>query len=217
MHKHILPAIAVPIFCVAALTGMSGWAQEAAPAAAYAGKPYGGKPQPIPGTIQAEAYDTVPGGVSAGVTIDRGEPKQTPYRTTPDSVGLAGFGNGHVTIDGKPEASDQVYAGWTHQGQWWKYTVQVAEAGTYVFGTKCAAGNTGSKISVTFVPGDITTGPLEIPTTAGHQPGVEVYHVWETLGNMAEIKLPAGTFVMTVKIEAKAGLNFDYFTFVKKP
>ena len=69
---------------------------------------------------------------------------------------------------------------------------------------------------MTFTP-QITTGPVEIPTTAGFQPGVEVYHVWETLDHLAEIKLPAGTYVMMFKIENNAGLNLDYFSFTKKP
>ncbi len=59
---------------------------------------------------------------------------------------------------------------------------------------------------------------MEIPTTAGFQPGVEVYHVWETLNDLGEVKLAAGTYVMTIKIESQnSGLNFDYFTFTKKP
>ena len=180
-------------------------------AADYAGKPYTGTPQVIPGIIQAEAYDIGPDTFSY-----HGEAKKTDCRTSPDSIGLAKFGKGHVTTTGQPEAPDQVYVGWTQTGEWLKYTVQVKEAGTYVFGGKFSAGAKGAKISVTFTP-QITTGPIEIPTTAGFQPSVEVYHVWETLNNLATLNLPAGTYVMTVKIEAVAGMNLDYFTFTKKP
>jgi len=181
----------------------------------YAGKPYTGTPQVIPGTIQAATYDIAPNGAKDVTFSYSGTPKSTSYRTSPDSIGLAAFGKGHVSITGQPEAPDQVYVGWTGTGEWLKYTVQVKEPGTYLFGGKFAAGAKGAKVSVTFTP-DLTTGPVEVPTTAGYQPGVEVYHVWETLDHLAEINLPAGTYVMTFKIEAVAGLNLDYFTFTKK-
>jgi hypothetical protein len=140
----------------------------------------------------------------------------TDIRSTPDSIGLARFGPGHVSILGKPEEPGQAYVGWTEVGEWLKYTVRVKESGTYVFGGHFAAGSKGAKISVSFSP-QIQSGLIEIPTTAGYQPGVEVYHVWETLDHLAEFDLPAGIYVMTVKIEAVAGLNFDYFTFARKP
>ena len=100
-----------------------------------------------------------------------------------------------------------------HDDYNWAFT----EPGTYVFGGKFAAGNKGAKISVTFSP-DAVIGPVEIPTTAGFQPGVEVYHVWENLDHLGEVKLPAETFVMTVKIESPvSGMNFDHFTLTRKP
>ena len=99
-----------------------------------------------------------------------------------------------------------------------KYSVHVAEPGIYQFGGKFASAFTNASISVTITP-EITTGPIFIPVTAGYRPGVEVYHVWEILDNLAEIKLPAGNFVMTVKIESEnaGGMNVDYFSFAKKP
>ena len=184
----------------------------------YAGKPYNGKPLAIPGTIQAEEYDISPNAANDVTFHYKGTPKKSPNRTSPDSIMVAGFGSGHVSTDGKPEDPKQVYVGWTQPGEWLKYTVQVDQPGTYVFGGKMSAGGKGAKISATFAPSSITTGPVEIPTTAGFQPGVEVYHVWETLDKLAEVKLPAGTYVMTIKIESpNAGMNFDYFTFTKKP
>jgi hypothetical protein len=206
------PIISFTLF-VAALSPSFG--QDAAKP--YTGKPYNGAPFAIPGTIQAEQYDIAPDAANDVTFHYNGKIAQTPNRKSPDSIGVAGFGNGHVSTAGKPEAKEQVYVGWTQPGEWLKYTVKVAEPGTYVFGGKLAAGNKGAKISATFTP-EITTGPVEIPTTAGFQPGVEVYHVWETLDHLAEVKLPAGTYVMTIRIEGKvAGMNFDYFTFTKKP
>jgi hypothetical protein len=185
-------------------------------AADYTGKPYNGTPIVIPGTIQAEQYDIAPGAANDVTFHYNGKIAQTPHRTSPDSIGVAKFGNGHVSTTGQPEAPEQVYVGWTQPGEWLKYTVQIAQPGTYIFGGKLAAGNKGAKISATFTP-VITTGAIEIPTTAGFRPGVEVYHVWETLDRLAEVRLPSGTYVMTIRIEGPtAGMNFDYFTFTKK-
>jgi hypothetical protein len=180
----------------------------------YPGKPLTGTPQTIPGLIQAESYD-VTSGEAKGVTVNyEGELRKSKYRPGADSAGLGRFGSGHVSIDGKAEGEDQIYVGWTKTGQWMAYTVQVKETGTYVFGGKFASAGK-SIVSVTFAPG-LTTGAVEIPSTAGRQPAVEVYHVWETLDHLKEISLPAGVYLMKVKIEANAGLNMDYFTFTKK-
>ena len=183
----------------------------------YAGTPYGGTPRTLPGTIQAEEYDVAPGAANDVAFHYDGQPKAGPCRTTPDSIGLARFGAGHVSTDGKAEDPAQAYVGWTQTGEWLRYTVNVARAGTYVVGAKLAAGDTGAKVSFRFGPA-ISTGPVEIPTTAGFQPGVEVYHVWETLDHLGEVTFPApGPYVLTVKIESGAGLNLDWFRFTPKP
>jgi DUF5010 C-terminal domain len=179
----------------------------------YKGTPYSGTPQAVPGIIKAITYDLGGADVAFGY---KGSPKQTQYRTSPDSIGIAGFGKGHMTTKGEAEAPEQVYVGWTQPGEWLKYTVKVSDAGTYVIGAKLAAGAKGGKLTFSFSP-DLTTGPIDIPTTAGFQPGVEVYHVWEKLDNLAEVKLPAGVCVMTVKMGDVAGMNFESFTLTKKP
>jgi len=181
----------------------------------YAGKPETGAPLAIPGTIRAIDYDASPTGANEITFSYHGTPKKTDVRTTPDSIGLAGFGKGHVSTTGTPEAPEQAYVGWTQPDEWLKYTVHVAETGTYVIGAKVAAGSKGATLTFSFTP-DLTTGEIEIPTTAGFQPGVEVYHVWEKLDNLKEITLPAGDYVMTVKIGKIAGLNLESFTFTKK-
>jgi len=189
--------------------------------AKYTGLPYGGKVASLPGIIQTEAYDVAPEATN-GISFNyNGTPNKGNLRTTGDAIGLAKFGNGHVSIKGEPENADQIYAGWTHTGEWFKYTVHVNESGVYQFGGHFSAADKGGTISATFTSpttaAPITTGPVEIPTTAGYQPNVEVYHVWETLDNLAEINLPKGDYVLTVKIEKNAGINLDYFSFNKKP
>jgi hypothetical protein len=196
-------------------------AAEDAKPAPYAGKPYDGKPQTAPGIIQAEYYDVAPGDKNGIAYNRRGEPKSDSNRATGDSVGLATIGSDHVSTTGEKQNVGDIYVGWTDPGDWWKYTISVKEAGAYAFGGHFAAGAKGAKISVTFTPlkpagAPVTTGPFEIPTTAGFQPGVEVYHVWELLDNLAKVELQPGLYVMTVKVEAVAGLNIDYYSLTRK-
>jgi len=188
---------------------------------AYTGKPYMGRPQEVPGIIQAESYDVAPGNQNGTAYNRHGEPKPGSARTTGDCVGLGSMGDDHVSTTGEKQKVGDVYVGWTDVGDWWKYTVNVKEAGTYIFGGHFAAGAKGAKISVTFTPINpagavVATGAFEIPTTAGYQPAVEVYHVWELLDKLAEVNLQPGLYVMTVKVEAVAGLNIDYYTLAKK-
>jgi hypothetical protein len=179
-------------------------------------KPVTGAPLMIPGVIRAADYDISPNGANNITFSYRGDSKKTEFRPGEDSIGLASFGKDHMSTTGVPEKPGQVYVGWTQPGEWLKYTVRVAETGTYVIGGKFAAGSKGATLTFTFTP-ELTTGEIEIPTTAGFRPGVEVYHVWENLDHLKEITLPAGIYVMTVKIGKVAGLNLQSFSFTQKP
>jgi hypothetical protein len=182
----------------------------------YAGTPYGGQRHQIPGIILAKEFDVAPGGV-AGITFHcTSQAGGRAFRATDESIALVPFGKGHVTIAGVPEDPSQVYVGYIDTGEWLKYSVHVGESGVYQIGGHFAAGFTNAALSVTFSPA-IKTGPIHIPTTAGYQPKTEVYHVWEKLADLAEIQLPAGDYVMTVKIEEAGGMNVDYLSFIKKP
>jgi hypothetical protein len=179
-------------------------------------KPVTGVPLMIPGVIRAADYDISPHGANNITFSYHGDSTKTEFRPGEDSIGLAAIGEGHVSTTGVPEKPGQVYIGWTESDEWLKYTVRVAETGTYVIGGKFAAGSKGATLTFTFTP-ELTTGEIEIPTTAGFQPGVEVYHVWEKLDHLKEITLPSGIYVMTVKIGKVAGLNLESFSFEKKP
>jgi hypothetical protein len=135
----------------------------------YKGMPYGGTPQTIPGVISASQYDV--GGNNVAFSY-AGTVNQCAQRSTGDCIGIASFGNGQVTTTNMPEASTQSYVGWTKTGEWINYTVQVTQPGTYAIGAHLTAANTGAKVSFRFSP-DVTTGPLDVPTTAGYVPGVE--------------------------------------------
>src|SRR5271156_4704383 len=130
-------ALAVAVLAVMALVG--GGAHYAARAATDA--PYGGTAAAIPGNVLAENYDTGGQGVAYNVTSVNGSANS--YRS--DGVDL------EATTDTGGPAND---LGWTAAGQWFKYTVNVATAGTYTVGLRLAS------------PSAVTDG-LHIDNSAG--------------------------------------------------
>ena len=193
---------------------------QAADAPAYTGTPYGGKPQEIPGVIQAGNYDVAPSNAMDITQHRKGTPKPGKARTTGDCIGFGGFDGSHYDAKGKKLSQTGFYVGWTDAGDWWKYTVKVNDAGTYDLGAHLSSGRGAGKISVTFTPlnpaGADITAAADIPTSVGLVPGVETYHVWQDLTKLAQVKLTPGTYVMTVKIETTGGMNLDTFTFTKE-
>ena len=92
-------------------------------------QPFGGTPAAVPGTVQAANYDTGGQGVAYNVAAVNGCANS--YRS--DGVDLeARRTRGHHSA----AAYDM---GWTAPGQWFKYTVQVATAGTYTVSLRVAA------------------------------------------------------------------------------
>jgi hypothetical protein len=115
---------------------------------------YGGSVAAVPGTVQAENYDTGGQGVAYNVTSTNGT--DNAYRS--DGVDLE-------TTSDTGGGND---LGWTSTGQWFKYTVNVASAGTYTVGVRFAApsavtdalhiaGSTGANLS----------GSVNLPVTGG--------------------------------------------------
>jgi hypothetical protein len=155
--------------------------------------PYGGTPAPVPGTVQAANYDTGGQGVAYNVTSVNGT--DTSYRT--DSVDLE-----TCTDTGSAGCGDDL--GWTATGQWFKYTVNVATAGTYTASLRLAspsgatdglhlAGSSGANLS----------GIINVPATGGWQ-------TWTTV--TTTVTLPAGQQTLTLD-EDNAGWNIRYITF----
>jgi hypothetical protein len=220
MRRTLVLALIAVLGGVLVASSMPVSKSEAAAAAAagnipadYTGKPFKDKVNQIPGTIQAEDYDTAPGNKEDITFHYKGGAQKSDYR--PDSIRATKFGGGHVGTKGEKENPDQIYLGWTQDGEWMKYTVHVAESATYKFGGKLSAAGKDGKLSVVFTP--TLKISASIPTTAGFQPGVEVYHVWLVSDNLGEVTLPAGDYVMQITLEKNGGCNMDYFTFTKKP
>jgi hypothetical protein len=183
-HPKIRVAIAVAALSTLALTGTN--------SAAYAATegPYGGTAAAVPGTVQAENYDTGGQGVAYNVTSTNGSANS--YRS--DGVDL------EATTD--TGGGDDL--GWTAAGQWFKYTVNVATAGTYTLSLRLASPTAVTDaLHIANSAGTNLSGNITAPATGGYQ-------TWTTV--TASVTLPAGTQTLTVD-QDNAGWNINYLTF----
>jgi len=162
----------------------------AAPAVAPAEAPYGGTAAAVPGTVLAENYDTGGAGVGYNVTSTNGTANA--YRS--DGVDLEAATT--------PATGDNL--GWSAAGQWFRYTVNVATAGTYKVSFLVA---TESAIADAFhlsnSSGTNLSGSVAVPDTGAWQ-------TWATV--TATVTLPAGTQTLTLN-QDNAGWNFDSMAF----
>ena len=143
---------------------------------------YGSTAAPIPGTVQAANYDTGGQGIAYNETANGG---QTGYRSDNSS---ADFGPG---------------LGWTIGGQWYKYTVNVASAGTYAVTFSVEAPSSGGTFHLENKSGTNLTGPVTCPATGG----------WSTPGTVtASVPLPAGPQVLKW-VQDSGGYNLLSMTF----
>jgi hypothetical protein len=204
----------------------------------YTGTPF--KALTIPGRINACDYDRggadvawchTPGACASGtVTGDWYPGGSMPYRppipTTAkicsgaacnDNVGVCRMNPGKpdVTAPNVHAPADDTYLCYTQTGTWTKYTVVVAEAGTYAVGGFMAVPQ-GGGANISFSgAGNITTGNLTLavtnPSMCG---GGEYYHCWAQRDNLATVTFAqAGTYLMTLTQTGR--FNADNFTFTK--
>jgi carbohydrate binding protein with CBM6 domain len=180
-------AIAVAALFALALAGLS----AAGPAARAATEgPYGGTAAAVPGTVQAENYDT--GG------------QGTAYNVTSVNGTANGYRSDGVDLEATTDTGGGDDLGWTAAGQWFKYTVNVATAGTYTVGLRLAAPNAVTDgLHIASSAGTNLSGNVNVPATGGYQD-------WTTVN--ATVTLPAGTQTLTVD-QDNAGWNINYLTF----
>ena len=154
------------------------------------GKPYGGTPAAVPGLVQAENYDT--GGQGVGYSVSAVNGTANGYR--PDGVDL------EATAD----AGGGYDIGWTTGGQWYRYTVNAASAGTYTLSLRVAAPNAASgALHLADASGTNLTGTVNIPATGGWQ-------TWTTV--TVQAILPAGQQVLTLAADT-GGWNINSLQF----
>ncbi len=154
--------------------------------------PFGGTPAAIAGTVMAENYDTGGQGIGYNVTAVNGS--NNGYRT--DGVDLEAASS--------PATGNDV--GWSAAGQWFRYTVNVATAGTYKVSFLVADGSGGAVTDAFHLSNSAGTnlsGSVAVPNTGGWQ-------TWTTV--TANVTLPAGVQTLTLNQDA-GGWNIDSMAF----
>ena len=182
----------------------------------YTGTPFGGTPQSIPGKIEIERYDL--GGANVAFKADAGGAFDKCGFKRDDALKLQCTQQQGSPADKTApgcgvEPAGQIYLGYIGAGNWYKYTVNVLQAGTYVIsGHEGVAGNTQMQFTFTDA---VKTANLTLPSTNVCN-NYEAYHVWATHDTLGEIALTPGKYVLTINVVA-AAMNLDWFAFTKKP
>ncbi|MFD9508647.1 carbohydrate-binding protein [Streptomyces mirabilis] len=152
--------------------------------------PYGGTPAAVPGTVQAEDYDTGGQGVAYNVTSVNGNANS--YRAD------------GVDLDNTADTGGGYNLGWTSGGQWFRYTVEVATAGTYTLNLRVAAPSavTGA-LHLSDASGTNLTGAVDLPATGDWQ-------TWATV--TTHVTLPTGRQTLTLD-QDNGGWNINHLGF----
>jgi hypothetical protein len=160
------------------------------PSASSGEGPYGGTSAAVPGTVQAENYDT--GGQGVGYSVSSTNGTGNNYRS--DGVDL------EVTTD----TGGGYDLGWTASGQYFRYTVNVESAGAYTVTFRVAApGAVNDAFHLSNSSGTDLSGTVNVPATGGYQ-------AWTNV--TATVTLPAGEQTLTLN-QDNAAWNINYFSF----
>jgi len=161
------------------------YASVTAVASTGAAGPFSGAPAPVPGTIEAENFDSGGEGVAY-------------HDTTGGNTG-GQYRNTDVDVESSSEGGYDV--GWIEAGEWLNYTVAVANAGTYTVQVRVASPG-GAAMHVGFNAASNVWVPVSIPPTGAWQS-------WTTVS--VTVTLGAGVQQMTLRADT-AGFNLNYIS-----
>jgi len=163
-------------------------------------RPYKNRIHAIPGTIETEDFDEGGEGVAYhDLDPQNQEKKQPPYRDT------------GVDLEWREDASGKFNIGWTREGEWLAYTVDVRETGSYTIEMIVASNKKGGIFHLEFNGVD-KTGPIEVIDTQG----------WRFLKPMSKtgVRLEKGHYIMkmimTKNGESGSIGDIDFFRFAKQ-
>jgi hypothetical protein len=201
----------------------------------YKGRPfqdsvYAGGPQKIPGKVYCAYYDTGGEGVayhdntaknlgSGGLNPANGSYLNEFRMKEGVDISYVKF---HGEIDNNPFNKVQppdkmLYVGWAEPGEWFNLTVDVAEEGVYAIELLYTS-HQGGTIRLD-LNGKPLTEPLKLLSTfdASEPVAWRQWHHWNLLENIARVKLPKGTSLLTVHILTEGNMNLGYFGFSACP
>ena len=186
-------------FTVAAVNsaGTSGMSNQISltPTAGSSEGPYPGpSPAAIPGTVQSENFDTGGEGVAYHDTEAANQGGQ--YRTADG-----------VDIEACTDTGGGYNLGWNNAGEWQKYTVNVASAGTYTVTFRVANGATANgTFHLQNTTGTNLSGTVTVTPSGG----------WQTWKNVtANVTLPAGQQILQL-VSDTGNYNINYMSFASQ-
>jgi Tfp pilus assembly protein PilV len=161
--------------------------------------PLDGTPAPLPGTVEAEAYDL--GGQGVGYSV-----------TSPTTTGAYGYRNDSVNLESTSDSSGTYDLAWTAAGQWQKYTVNAPYAGAYTVAFRVASPSAVTDaFHLTNAAGTNLTGDVNLPATGS-------YSTWGTVTVAATVTLVAGVQTLTLDQDHSGwSLNFIVFGATENP
>jgi hypothetical protein len=210
-------------FCGCATNGFKNYSGQP-----YHDRVYEGGAQKIPGRVQCAYYDLGGEGVAYHVsgTTNNGSGRLNPadgtylneFRMNEGvSTSYTKF-HRQTPIDDNPfdlvrPPANQLYVGWTEPGEWFNVTVEVAQAGTYTVDLLYTS-NRGGAISLAR-NGRVYAPNIQIISTYSDKEPVawRQWHHWNIMTNIAEVKLPKGKSVLTVRIVSQGNMNLAWLEF----
>jgi hypothetical protein len=203
--------------------------------ARYAGIPFHdsrhpGGPQAIPGRVECALYDLGGEGVAFHTpdTRNHGSGMLNPADGTylnqfrmNEAVGIS-YTKFRDGIDDNPfnlvrPPVGQLYVGWTSPGEWFKMTVDVARAGAYTVDLLYTS-NRGGSISLE-LDGRPLAPAIDIIPTSNPADAVawRQWHHWNLMRRAAEVHLPGGVSVLTLRIVSQGNMNLAALDFEPRP
>jgi hypothetical protein len=145
----------------------------------------------IPGIIEAEDFDT---GCPEDAYFDKSEINEGGQYRPGEAVDIEKCAAGGFNV------------GWTHDGEWMSYTVNIAKSATYQASFYIATTSENARLHLE-CEGTDKTGTISIPNTAGYQN-------WNVVRRT--LQLDAGRQIFKLVVDV-AGLNIDKMVFEEVP
>jgi hypothetical protein len=155
---------------------------------------YGGTPTSLPGTLQAEHFDT--------------SGRNLAYSDTTSGNYGGSFRATDVDIQSTSDSGGGYNIGWIKPTEWLSYSVEIAETRSYAVSARVASNGSGGTFHIE-VDGVNVTGPMTIPNTGGHQR-------WTTI-TKSGVSLSAGSREVRIVFDASGPTgsfgNLNYVRF----